>query len=93
MLDIEQIRSFGTASAYASVVVFTLYISSHDVAGLYTHPVRMWFMTPLLVLWVSRFWLLASRGELDEDPVVFALTDRVSLLIGAGIAAVALLSL
>jgi 4-hydroxybenzoate polyprenyltransferase/phosphoserine phosphatase len=93
VLDIEQIRSFGTASAYASVVVFTLYISSHDVVGLYTHPVRMWFMTPLLVLWVSRFWLLASRGELDEDPVVFALTDRISLMIGVGIVAVALLSL
>lgn len=93
VMDIEQIRSFGTASAYASVVVFTLYISSHDVAGLYTHPVRMWLMTPLLVLWVSRFWLLASRGELDEDPVVFALTDRTSLLIGAGMIAIALLSL
>jgi hypothetical protein len=53
----------------------------------------MWLMTPLLILWVSRFWLLASRGELNEDPVVFALTDRTSLLIGAGIAAIALFSL
>jgi len=93
VLDIEQIRSFGTASAYASVVVFTLYISSHDVVGLYTHPARMWLMTPLLVLWVSRFWLLASRGELDEDPVVFALTDRTSLLIGAAMVVIAFLSL
>jgi 4-hydroxybenzoate polyprenyltransferase len=93
LMDIEQLRTFGTASAYASVVVFTLYISGRDVAALYRHPQRMWLMTPLLILWVSRFWLLASRGELNEDPVVFALTDRTSLLIGAGIAAIALFSL
>ncbi|WP_114206478.1 UbiA family prenyltransferase [Acidisarcina polymorpha] len=91
--DIEQIRSFGTASAYASVVVFTLYISGHDIASLYSHPHRMWLITPLLILWVSRFWLLASRGELNEDPVVFALTDRTSVVIGAGIVGVALFSL
>ena len=35
-----------------------------------------------LLLWLSRVWLLASRGQLNEDPVVFALTDRMSLLIG-----------
>jgi 4-hydroxybenzoate polyprenyltransferase len=93
LMDVEQLRTFGTASAYASVVVFTLYISGRDVAALYRHPQRMWLMTPLLILWVSRFWLLASRGELNEDPVVFALTDRTSLLIGAGIAAIALFSL
>ena len=48
---------------------------------------------PLQILWLSRVWLLASRGELSEDPVVFAITDRVSLLIGAAVAVVALLAL
>ncbi|RRA50063.1 UbiA family prenyltransferase [Acidipila sp. EB88] len=81
--DIEQMRSFGTSSAYASIVVFSLYISQGDVAGLYPHPQRLWLMTPIMILWVSRVWLLASRGELDEDPVIFALTDRMSLLLGA----------
>jgi 4-hydroxybenzoate polyprenyltransferase/phosphoserine phosphatase len=90
--DIEQLRSFGTASAYASVVVFALYINSKDITGLYRHPTRMWLMTPLMILWISRVWLLASRGELDEDPVIFAVTDRMSLLIGAAIALVAVLS-
>ncbi len=80
--DTEQMRSFGTASAYASVVVFSLYISGRDVTGLYAHPQRMWLMTPIMILWISRVWLLASRGELDEDPVIFAVTDRMSLLLG-----------
>ena len=92
LADIEQLRSFGTASAYASVVVFALYINGADVTGLYHHPTRMWLMTPLMILWLSRVWLLASRGDLDEDPVIFAVTDRMSLLIGVGIALIAVLA-
>ena len=80
--DIEQLRSAGTASAYASIVVFSLYINASGVTGLYRHPSHMWLITPLMILWVSHVWLLAGRGELDEDPVIFALTDRMSLLIG-----------
>ncbi len=87
--DIEQLRAFGTSSAYASILIFALYINGHDVAVLYHHPARMWLITPLLILWLSRIWLLASRGVLDEDPVVFALTDRMSLLMGVGVMLVA----
>ncbi|RXS97525.1 UbiA family prenyltransferase [Silvibacterium dinghuense] len=92
LADIEQLRSFGTASAYAAVVVFALYINSPDIMDLYHHPTRMWLMTPLMILWLSRVWLLASRGELDEDPVIFAVTDKMSLLIGACIAVIAVLA-
>ena len=91
--DIEQLRAFGTASAYAAVVIFSLYISSQKVTVLYHQPSRLWAAVPLLILWVSRVWLLASRGQLNEDPVVFAFTDRMSLLIGALIAVVVLLAL
>lgn len=90
--DIEQLRSFGTASAYASVVVFSFYIGARDVTALYPHPARLWLITPLMILWLSRVWLLASRGELDEDPVIFAVTDRISLFIGAAVALVAVAS-
>ncbi|HEV2276490.1 MAG TPA: UbiA family prenyltransferase [Acidobacteriaceae bacterium] len=89
LTDIEQMRSFGTSSAYASVLIFALYINGRDVAPLYHHPGRMWLVTPLLILWLSRIWLLASRGVLDEDPVVFALTDRMSLLMALGVALIA----
>jgi len=47
---------------------------------------------PLITLWLNRVWLLASRGHLDEDPVAFALTDRMSLLIGAAVVIVALMA-
>jgi 4-hydroxybenzoate polyprenyltransferase/phosphoserine phosphatase len=87
--DIEQLRSFGTASAYAAVVVFSLYISGDNVTKLYAHPVRMWLIVPLMILWISRVWLLASRGQMNEDPVIFAVTDRMSLLIGLAVVMVA----
>ena len=79
--DIDQLRSFGTSAAYVSVAVLTLYISSLDTR-LYHHPIRLWLLLPVLLLWVSQLWLLASRGELNEDPVVYAITDKRSLLLG-----------
>jgi 4-hydroxybenzoate polyprenyltransferase len=87
--DLEQIRAFGTASAYAAVVVFSLYISRPDVYALYRHPGRLWLIVPLMLYWLNRVWLLASRGELDEDPVVFAIRDSVSLALVAGTAILA----
>ena len=81
--DIEQLRSFGTGSAFASVVVLTMYISNLAAANLYVHANRLWLLVPVLLLWISRVWLLASRGELHEDPVVYAITDRTSWLLGA----------
>jgi len=87
--DIEQLRSFGTSSAYAAVVVFSFYIGAHEVTTLYKHPGRLWLITPLMIWWLSRVWLLASRGELDEDPVIFAVTDHLSLLTGAAVVAIA----
>ena len=78
--DMEQIRSFGTASATAAVVVFALYISRPDVVALYKHSGRLWLIVPLLLYWLFRVWLVASRGELDDDPVVFAMRDPMSLV-------------
>lgn len=91
--DIEQLRSFGTASAFAAVVVFAIYISGSDVTLLYRRQQLLWLIMPFMILWLCRVWLLASRGELNEDPLVFALTDRASLLIGIAVAVIALLAI
>lgn len=93
MTDIEQIRSFGTASAFAAVVVFANYISSPDVVALYHHSQRLWLIVPCFVLWLCRVWLLASRGDLEEDPVAFALTDGASLAIGAVVVLIVLVAI
>jgi hypothetical protein len=75
------------------VVIFVIYISGNEVTALYRKPTLLWLMMPLMILWLCRVWLLASRGKLNEDPVVFALTDAMSLLIGACVLAVVLLAI
>jgi 4-hydroxybenzoate polyprenyltransferase len=90
--DLEQIRSFGTASAYAGIVMFMLYIGRPDVTGLYHHATRLWLIVPLLIFWLNRVWLLASRGQMDDDPVVFAMRDGMSLAIGIAVVVIAFLA-
>ena len=81
--DREQLAMLGTASGYCAVLVFTLYINSSAVLNLYTHPTRLWLVCPLVFYWISRIWLLAHRGEVNEDPIVFAMKDKLSYVIGA----------
>ncbi len=86
--DLEQLRALGTGAAYAAVVVLTLYISNPDTTRLYAHTARLWLVVPVLLLWLSQVWMLASRGEMHDDPVVWAITSKRSLLMGVLMAAV-----
>ena len=64
-----------------SVLVLALYINSEEIRELYQRPEVIWLLCPLLLYWISRVWLGAHRGKLHDDPVVFALKDRVSRLV------------
>lgn len=77
--DLELLMTMGIASGFAAVVVTALYIDSPESRLLYHHEQPMWLICPLLLYWLSRMWLLASRGQMDDDPVVFAVTDKISL--------------
>jgi 4-hydroxybenzoate polyprenyltransferase len=76
--DLPMLSQLGSASALMSVLVLALYINSDTVSVLYEHPQLIWMMCPLLLYLVSRIWLLAHRGKLDEDPVIFIIRDRRS---------------
>ena len=87
--DLEAVSALGTASAYASVVVLTLYVNgSTDAQTLYRHPGLLYLICPVILYWVTRIWILARRGEVREDPVVFAIKDRVSYFALAAIAGI-----
>lgn len=79
--DLGILRSFGTASAYSAVLVLALYMNSPDVSALYRHQQALWALFGLLLYWISRIWMLAFRGQMHDDPIVFAIKDRLSLLI------------
>lgn len=76
--DLRVVESFGTTSGYISVLVLALYLNSLTVGTLYTTPAVLWFLCPILLYWQTRLWFLAARGQMVDDPVVFALRDRVS---------------
>ena len=77
--DLGLLLSLGTASGYCAVMVMAFYINSPDAQVLYKHIEPLWLICPLMLYWISRMWLLASRGQMDEDPVVFAIRDRISI--------------
>lgn len=86
--DVTPILVFGVVSAFTAAVLLALYIDDQQGTNLFSRPVILWSLTPLVVLWMSRVWLLAHRGELDHDPVKFALTDWPSYVFGALLVAV-----
>jgi 4-hydroxybenzoate polyprenyltransferase len=81
--DLAMVSSLGASSGYLSVLVLALYINDSQTLTLYRHPEFIWLACPLLLTWMSRVWMLAHRGRMHEDPVIFAVRDRVSLGIGA----------
>jgi 4-hydroxybenzoate polyprenyltransferase/phosphoserine phosphatase len=78
MEDILLLQIMGIASGFISVVIFSLYIDSPDVMILYQHPKILWGISLLLLFWVSRVWMITNRGQMNEDPIIFAIKDRTS---------------
>jgi len=63
--------------------VLALYTSNESVRSLYPNPQFLWLLGPVLLYWISRVWLLAHRGLMHDDPIVFAVKDRTSYVVGA----------
>lgn len=79
--DLPLVQSLGGASGFLAVLVLALYINSTASELLYRRPHLLWLLCPLLLYWISRAWLIAHRGNMHDDPVVFAITDRTSRLL------------
>ncbi len=78
--DLDIIKTVGPACGLLAVLVFCLYINSPKVQELYRRPEALWLIAPVMLYWITRIWFLAARNQLDDDPVVFALSDRISHL-------------
>jgi 4-hydroxybenzoate polyprenyltransferase len=80
--DLPVLASLGAAAGMAGVMVLALYINDPETLKNYPSKLWLWLAPPLLLYWVSRLWLKTCRGEIDDDPVVFAVKDWQSLLSG-----------
>ncbi|CAN5225622.1 UbiA family prenyltransferase [soil metagenome] len=81
--DLPLVESMGPAAGYVSALIVALYVYDGSTASMYATPEFLWITVPLLLFWISRVWLIAHRGEMHDDPVVFAIQDRTSYLVGA----------
>jgi 4-hydroxybenzoate polyprenyltransferase len=80
--DLTILSAAGIASGYLAALVLALYVNSPEVLLLYRTPEAIWLLCCLLLYWVSRMWMITHRGDMHDDPIVFALKDGPSLVIG-----------
>ncbi|MDF2940352.1 MAG: UbiA prenyltransferase [Gammaproteobacteria bacterium] len=78
---LQMVSQFGVASGYVSTLIFVLYLDSAKAAQYYHQPKLLYLACPIILYWISRIWIKASEGQLHEDPVVYALHDKVSYLL------------
>jgi 4-hydroxybenzoate polyprenyltransferase len=91
--DLPIINALTASSGFVAVLILALYINSPEVTMFYRRPDLLWGICIVLVYWLGRAFFLTGRGEMRQDPVVFAITDRISLMTGALVAAVFLAAL
>ncbi len=79
--DLPVLMSIGISAGMVAVMVLALYVNAPESTVFYKHKIWLWLAPPLLMYWISRVWMKAHRGEVDDDPVVFAVKDWQSLVI------------
>jgi len=77
--DVDMVGALAAAAGFNAITIFALYASSDMAHEVYRHPELLWLVGPVLTYWMGRTLMLARRGSVHDDPVVFALKDRVSL--------------
>ena len=87
VIDLPIVEMMSIAAGYVAVLVLALYLNATTVAGLYATPEILWVVCVVLLYWISRAAMIAHRGEMHDDPIVFALRDRVSHVCGVVIVA------
>lgn len=86
------LTGLGISSGYIASLILAVYAEYIGQSALYTQPRYLWLLSPLWLYWIGRIWLLAYRGEIPHDPVLFALKDKVSYFVFAASALVILLA-
>lgn len=90
--DLSYLISMGIASGFVAVMLLALYVDSQVGGSMYPHAEILWLILPLMLFWIMRLWLKISRMEIQDDPLLFAITDRTSWIIAVLVACVALVA-
>ncbi|HXS06879.1 MAG TPA: UbiA family prenyltransferase [Rhizomicrobium sp.] len=91
--DLDLLAGFGLASGYLSAFILAIYAIMPEAHALFRSPEALWNLWPMLIYWISRVWIHARRGRVPDDPILFALGDRMSFLVALGAVLVVLVAL
>ncbi len=80
--DAPLLQTLGISAGYVAALVLSLYLNSEEILLLYQTPEIVWGAVLVLLYWISWMWMQANRGNMHDDPLVFAIKDKVSLLAG-----------
>jgi 4-hydroxybenzoate polyprenyltransferase/phosphoserine phosphatase len=83
VVDLSIISQAGVASGLLAGLVLALYINGQEISRLYPRPHMLWGVSPLFVYWITRVWIIAHRGNMNEDPILYAFHDKVSYIVGS----------
>lgn len=78
--DLPIISMIALGAGFVSVLVLALYLDTPDVRHLYRQPNILWGIFAVQLYWITRIVLITHRGEMHDDPIVFAVKDRISRL-------------
>lgn len=79
--DLPILMSIGVSAGLGSVLIFALYINNPDTNNMYQNTIWLWLASPIILYWISRMWMKAHRGQVDDDPIVFAAKDWQSIAV------------
>jgi 4-hydroxybenzoate polyprenyltransferase len=80
--DLSIVSQAGVGSGLLAGLVLALYVNGQETRAVYPHPEMLWGVCPLFVYWIIRVWLVAHRGNMHDDPILFAFRDKVSYIVG-----------
>lgn len=85
--DVPILQLFGVAAGVVASVVLSLYLQSLAARSLYSHPAYLLIVVVVVLFWFCRVWLQTARGDMHDDPLVWAVKDRTSIMLGVFVAA------
>lgn len=78
--DLSIITQLATSSGLVSILVLALYVNDPEIHERYNSPTLLWAVCVLLLFWITRVIFATHRGKMNDDPLVFAVSDRTSLV-------------
>ncbi len=81
--DLPVLMAAGVASGMNAVLVIAFYVDSETTRAMYPSTAAILLVPALILYWVARLWMKTHRGEVHDDPVVFAAKDWQTLVISA----------